>query len=68
MAQIKDIVIHILKNYPHKDELSNARVTKLVYLADWRHVLETKEQISSIKWYFDNYGPFCLGNKRCSGK
>ena len=40
------------------DELSNARLTKMVYLADWKHALENGTQITNIDWYFDNYGPF----------
>lgn len=58
MANLKDILIYILKEYPHKNELSNARLTKLVYLSDWYNAIHNKEQISNIKWYFDNYGPF----------
>lgn len=58
MANLKDILVCILNKYPYKNELSNARLTKLVYLADWYHAIRYKEQISNIKWYFDNYGPF----------
>ncbi|WP_180215445.1 Panacea domain-containing protein [Neorhizobium sp. AL 9.2.2] len=51
---------YLIKHYPDRmsDELSNARLTKMVYLADWRHVLETGKQITNIDWYFDNYGPY----------
>lgn len=58
MANLKDILVYILREYPHKEELSNARVTKMVYLSDWKHVLENGEQVSKISWKFDNYGPF----------
>ena len=60
MASIKDIVAYILAKYPKNmsEELSNARVTKMVYLADWRNCLRGKGQISNISWYFDNFGPF----------
>lgn len=58
MAALKDILVYILKKYPYKNELSNARLTKLVYLADWYNTLHNEKQISNIKWYFDNYGPF----------
>jgi uncharacterized phage-associated protein len=58
MAALKDILIYILEKYPYKNELSNARLTKLVYLADWYNTLHNEKPISSIKWYFDNYGPF----------
>jgi hypothetical protein len=58
MAELQDIIAYLLREYPHKHELSNARVTKMVYLADWKSVLERGRQVSSITWYFDNYGPF----------
>lgn len=58
MAALKDIIAYILKVYPHKFELSNARVTKMIYLADWRHAITSSCQVSPISWYFNNYGPF----------
>jgi hypothetical protein len=58
MAATKDIIAFLLQNYPHKSELSNARVTKMVYLADWRHCIQMQTQLSPIRWVFDNYGPF----------
>lgn len=58
MDKLTQIIAYILDKYPHKMELSNARVTKMVYLSDWKSVLVRGCQISSIQWYFDNYGPF----------
>jgi hypothetical protein len=58
MNSLKDIMAYILKHYPYKNELSNARLTKMVYLSDWHQCLHNKEQITNINWYFDNYGPF----------
>lgn len=58
MASLTDVVFYILREYPHKSELSNARTTKIVYLADWRSELQRSRQITNIEWYFDNYGPF----------
>jgi hypothetical protein len=55
---LRDIVAYICRNYPHKDELSNARVTKMVYLADWRSALERGKTLSGITWKFNHYGPF----------
>ena len=58
MAMLKDIIAYILGVYPYKSELSNARVTKMVYLVDWRHAITSSSQVSTIHWYFNNYGPF----------
>lgn len=58
MVEIIYIISYILKNYPHKNELSNARLTKMIYLIDWRSAFDYGEQVTNINWYFDNYGPF----------
>jgi len=58
MATVKDLLAYLLQEYPHKNEMSNARVTKLIYLCDWKHCLDHRSQITNIEWYFDSYGPF----------
>lgn len=60
MSQLKDVIAYILQNYPShmQHELSNARVTKMVYLADWHQAITKGKQITNIQWYFDNYGPY----------
>lgn len=48
MAELRDVIAYILQRYPEDmaGELSNARVTKMVYLSDWRNCLRGKGQIS----------------------
>lgn len=58
MASISDMIGYICENYPHKGDLSKARLTKMVYLADWKSSIETGDQISRIKWKFNHYGPY----------
>lgn len=60
MAELHDVMAYLIKNYPDSmaHELSNARLTKMVYLADWHQALNEGRQISNIEWYFDNFGPF----------
>jgi Protein of unknown function (DUF4065) len=60
MADLQDIMAYIIQAYPSvmEHELSNARLTKMVYLSDWHMALNHGRQISDIKWYFDNFGPF----------
>lgn len=60
MAKLHDVMAYLIANYPDhlSHELSNARLTKMVYLADWHQVLTQGRQITQIKWYFDNFGPF----------
>lgn len=55
---LKDIIYYILDNHPSWIAFSNARITKLIYLADWKSCLESGQQITNIEWFFDYYGPF----------
>ena len=58
MGNLIDVIAYIIKKIPSKDDLSNARTTKMIYLADWRHAITCGSTITAINWYFDNYGPF----------
>ena len=56
--KLVDLVFYVIKNYPHKNELSKARLTKIIYLLDWKSSLDYWEQITDINWYFDSYWPY----------
>lgn len=58
MATLKDVVGYICQAYPYKEELSKARLTKLVYLSDWKMSITHGCQISPTKWYFHHFGPY----------
>lgn len=61
MTTLKNILAYLMQHYPPElsHHFSNARLTKMVYLADWRHaILHNGRQITDINWYFDNFGPF----------
>jgi hypothetical protein len=58
MAELKDIIAYYCKEYPHKAELSKARLTKMVYLADWKSAIDRGKQISKIEWIYNHYGPY----------
>lgn len=58
MSKVSDIVKYICKTYPHAHELSKARLTKMIYLADWESARKHSKQITEINWYFNNYGPY----------
>ncbi|WP_144946211.1 Panacea domain-containing protein [Pseudomonas oryzihabitans] len=58
MRKLQEIIAYLCKNYPHKQELSKARLTKLVYLADWFSAVSRKKQMSDITWLFNHYGPY----------
>ncbi|OEF21054.1 hypothetical protein A145_04925 [Vibrio splendidus 5S-101] len=58
MNSIQLIVAYYCLNYPYPSELSNARITKLVYLADWYSALGDGETLTNIQWLFNHYGPY----------
>ncbi len=58
MGKLRDVTAYLCANYPYKDELSKARLTKLVYLADWRAALDLGRTVTDIDWYFNNFGPY----------
>lgn len=58
MNKLQQIVAYFCINYPHKEELSKARLTKLVYLSDWFSALLDKKQLTEIEWVFNHYGPY----------
>jgi hypothetical protein len=58
MAELKDVVAYLAEKYPYKHELSKARLTKMVYLTDWKSAIDRGEQLTDIEWKFNHYGPY----------
>lgn len=58
MAELSNVIAYICQRYPHKDELSKARLTKMVYLADWRSAITQGRQMTDVQWVFNHYGPY----------
>lgn len=58
MNKLRDIICYVCLKNPYKDDLSNARLNKIIYLADWRNILIRNRQVSNIKWIFNHYGPY----------
>ncbi len=58
MNKLREIIAYYCKHYPHKGELSKARLTKMVYLADWKSAVDRGTQISDIQWVYNHYGPY----------
>lgn len=55
---INDISAYIIKHYPKPNELSKARLNKIIYLTDWKNVLSSNKQMTSIEWIYNHYGPY----------
>ncbi|MCZ4567245.1 Panacea domain-containing protein [Rhodococcus erythropolis] len=58
MSKLSDILVYLCEQYPHKHELSKARLTKMVYLADWRSSIDRGKQMTDLVWVFNHYGPY----------
>lgn len=58
MSNLEKLIRYILLNYPHIGELSKPRLVKLIYLIDWKYTIENGKQYTSIRWYFNHYGPY----------
>lgn len=57
-SKLEKIIAYICQQYPYKDELSDARLTKMVYLTDWFSSLVNDKQATDINWVFNHYGPY----------
>ena len=58
MNKLREIIRYFCQYYPNKNELSKARLTKMVYLADWKSAQRLNRQLTNIKWFFNYYGPY----------
>lgn len=58
MSKLLEIVNYIYDKYPKVEELSKPRLVKLVFLIDWKTAIESGDQYTDIKWYFNHYGPY----------
>ncbi|WP_081615167.1 Panacea domain-containing protein [Dietzia sp. UCD-THP] len=56
--KIELMLAYLCEKYPHKHELSKARITKMLYLSDWRASITKGRQLTSISWKFNHYGPY----------
>ena len=68
-SRTSDIVAYICATYPEKrrDGLSNSRLTKLVYLADWTSVFrEGGRPLTGIRCVFNRYGPWVADVMDCA--
>lgn len=55
---IDNVVRYLVRHYPNSFELNKTRLTKLVYLVDWKYAQKYQNQVTSIRWKFDHYGPY----------
>lgn len=56
--KIEDLIRYIIVNYPYPNELSKARLNKIIYLIDWKSAIERYRSLTEIFWLYNNYGPY----------
>jgi hypothetical protein len=49
-CSLEDILIYFCKHYPYGSDLTELRLTKMLYLADWQHSLHYGKQVTEIAW------------------
>ena len=57
-TKTSNLIKYLLKNYPHKSELSASRLTKMLYLSDWKNAIENSKQLTDAEWHFNHCGPY----------
>jgi len=55
---LNEIIGYIVIHYPKPSQLSKARLNKVLYLIDWKFVIENDKQMTKIKWIYNHYGPY----------
>ncbi|HFQ4857007.1 TPA: Panacea domain-containing protein [Vibrio vulnificus] len=56
--KLHDLMALLYTKIKHKSDLSKARLTKLVYLSDWKMSQKHGSTITNIEWLFNHYGPY----------
>ena len=48
--KLRDAMVYLCQRYARERDMSNARMTKLVYLADWKCSIEHGRQLTAVEW------------------
>jgi hypothetical protein len=59
VAELRDALAYICGRYCDGLSLSVSRLTKILYLADWRSCITRGQQATPIQWKLNDSGPFC---------
>lgn len=57
-TKISNLIKYLLTKYPYKSELSASRLTKMLYLADWKSAIKYSKKLTDAQWHFNHYGPY----------
>ena len=57
MAYVEDVLAYLSHNYPWPGQLSMARLSYMLYLADWRSALLYDKPVSNVRWHLEGNAP-----------
>lgn len=61
MIYIAPRIAQYLLEHLNEKTISTTKMTKLLYLVDWKGAIELGKQISSARWEYQKYGPYSEG-------
>lgn len=53
-----NMIKYLLKNYPDKSQLSASRLINMMYLAEWKNLIEHEKQLTNTIWQLNKFGPY----------
>ncbi len=56
---ILELIKYILKNINSEYSIDQMILSKIIYLCDWKHTIETGNQITKLKWLNNGFGVSC---------
>jgi hypothetical protein len=58
VAELRDVIAYVCTRHCDGLSLSISRLTKILYLADWRCCITRGRQVTPIEWKMNDTGPF----------
>ncbi len=55
---LEDIVIYTYERYPVSTQLGVSRLMKLLFIADWEYIRQSKNRLADFQWVITPAGPF----------
>lgn len=57
MARLQDVLTYLFKNLGDRNDLNPRRMTRILYLLDWKAAIELGSQITDVKWKIVDFEP-----------
>lgn len=57
---LREALAYLASHFPKETELSRSRLTRMLYLADWRSAILRGQPLTKAVWNYSQYGPFAI--------